>query len=88
MELRAGGITDVPVAGHLRWGDALIRELSRRQLDILRRLVQGERVPSIAADLYLSQSTVRNHLVAVYRKLGVHSQPELLARLRSDPNAQ
>jgi hypothetical protein len=38
-------------------------------------------LPTIARDLFLSQSTVRNHLSAIYRRLGVHSQAELLARL-------
>ena len=55
---------------------------SERQLEIIERLVRGERVPTIARGLYLSQSTVRNHLSAIFRKLGVHSQEELLAALR------
>jgi DNA-binding CsgD family transcriptional regulator len=56
--------------------------LSRRQWEILSRLVRGERVPSIATELYVSQSTVRNHLTVIFRRFGVHSQAELLARLR------
>jgi DNA-binding NarL/FixJ family response regulator len=63
---------------------ALPGDLSRRQLEILRRLVRGERVPTIARELSVSQSTVRNHLSAIYRSLGVHSQSELLARLMAD----
>jgi len=55
---------------------------SDRQLEIMERLVRGERVPTIARGLYLSQSTVRNHLSAIFRKLGVHSQEELLGTLR------
>ena len=43
--------------------------------------LRGERVPTIARDLFLSQSTVRNHLSAIYRRVGVHSQAELVARL-------
>jgi DNA-binding CsgD family transcriptional regulator len=31
----------------------------------------------------VSQSTVRNHLSSIFRKVGVHSQSELLRRLRS-----
>lgn len=56
-------------------------ELSARQSEIVTRLVGGQRVPEIAASMFLSQSTVRNHLVAIYRKFGVHSQTELLAAL-------
>ncbi len=57
-------------------------DLTARQWGILSRLGRGERVPQIAAELYLSQSTVRNHLSAIFQKFGVHSQPELLAKLR------
>ena len=58
-------------------------DLTARQWGILSRLSRGERVPQIAADLYLSQSTVRNHLSAIFQKFGVHSQSELLATLRA-----
>jgi PAS domain S-box-containing protein len=81
LEIAAAGIGDSPATGEMWWGDPALRELSQRQLDILRRLLRGERVPTIAQDLFLSQSTVRNHLSAIYRRLGVHSQAELLARL-------
>jgi DNA-binding NarL/FixJ family response regulator len=53
---------------------------STRQWEILTRLIRGERVQAIADDLYLSPSTVRNHLSVIYRKFGVHSQSELLAK--------
>jgi len=56
--------------------------LSPRQWDILRRLVNGDRVPTIAAELFLSPSTVRGHLSAIFDRFDVHSQAELLARLR------
>jgi DNA-binding CsgD family transcriptional regulator len=69
----AHGVTALPDLG----------DLSSRQWAILSRLGRGERVPQIAADLYLSQSTVRNHLSAIFQKFGVHSQSELLAKLRS-----
>jgi DNA-binding CsgD family transcriptional regulator len=38
-------------------------------------------VDDIASALYLSSSTVRNHLTSIYRKFGVHSRAELLAEL-------
>ncbi|MBI5088776.1 MAG: EAL domain-containing protein, partial [Actinobacteria bacterium] len=58
-------------------------KLSTRQLEVLRRLLAGERVPGIARALYLSQSTVRNHLSVIFQRLGVHSQEELIQLLRS-----
>jgi PAS domain-containing protein/DNA-binding CsgD family transcriptional regulator len=60
-------------------GVAVTTELSARQWEVVSYLVRGERVPTIAAKMYLSQSTVRNHLSAIFRKVGVHSQQEFLA---------
>ena len=59
-----------------------IEQLSPRELDIVRRLVAGDRVPAIAKALFLSQSTIRNHLARVYRKLGVGSQQGIIDLLR------
>ena len=52
--------------------------LSPRECEIVRLLLDGERVPTIAQKLVLSQSTVRDHLAASFKKLGLHSQQELL----------
>lgn len=56
--------------------------LTAREWEILLLLLDGERVPSIAEDLYVSQSTVRNHLSSIFSKLGVHSQAALIRYLR------
>jgi DNA-binding NarL/FixJ family response regulator len=42
-------------------------------------------VPTIATELFISQSTVRNDLASIYTKFDVHSQAELLAVLRRPP---
>ena len=60
-----------------------VEELSPRQWEVLQRLLRGERVPGIARALFLSPSTVRNHLTSIFAKVGVHSQEELIQRLRS-----
>jgi DNA-binding NarL/FixJ family response regulator len=59
--------------------------LSTRQWEILARLVRGEGAQEIASSLYLSPSTVRNHLTTIYKKFGVHSQAALLAKLLEMP---
>ena len=56
--------------------------LSRRELEVVRMLLLGDRVPVIARHLFVSQSTVRNHLSSVFRKLRVRSQQELIVLLR------
>ena len=57
-------------------------ELSGRQLETVTRLLNGERVPAIAEAMYLSPSTVRNLLTAIFRKFRVHSQVELISKLK------
>ena len=52
--------------------------LSDRELDILRLARRGLPNPQIAQSLHISPGTVRNHLSAIYRKLGVHSRHEAL----------
>ena len=60
-----------------------LEDLSARQWEVVTRLFRGERVATIARDMFLSQSTVRNHLASIYRRLGVRSQAELLEKLRA-----
>jgi DNA-binding NarL/FixJ family response regulator len=52
--------------------------LSEREIEILRLAKRGLPNPQIAQALHISPGTVRNHLSAIYRKLGVHSRPEAL----------
>jgi DNA-binding CsgD family transcriptional regulator len=64
-----------------------LHELTTRELEILNRLLDGDRVPSISKALHLSQSTVRNHLSAVFAKLGVSSQQGVVDLFRdSEPD--
>jgi DNA-binding NarL/FixJ family response regulator len=48
--------------------------LSRRERDVLRLLVEGHSNPAIAAALFISPKTVRNHVTAILAKLGVETR--------------
>ena len=61
-------------------------KLTSREWAVLTRLLDGQRVSAIAADLYVSQSTVRNHLSSIYAKLGVHRQVDLIRLMRRETN--
>lgn len=65
--------------------DPRLNRLTERELDICNRLLAGKRVPAIGDALFISQSTVRNHLSSIFRKLGVHSQQELVDLLSGGP---
>jgi DNA-binding CsgD family transcriptional regulator len=60
-----------------------LSELSAREREVLALLAKGSRVQAIAEQLFISQNTVRNHLKAIYRKMDVSSQSELIERVRS-----
>ena len=50
--------------------------LTRRELDVLRFLVLGHSNRAISRQLFLSEKTVKAHLAAVYRKLGVSNRTQ------------
>ena len=54
-------------------------ELTRRQRDVLRLIVEGRRMKEIAAILDLSARTVETHKYEMMRVLGVQSTAELVA---------
>ena len=60
----------------------LLSELSEREREVLAQLMAGSRVATIAEQLFISPSTVRNHLKAIYRKVDVSSQNALIERVR------
>jgi len=57
-----------------------ITELSTRETQILKLLVQGYSYKMIAADLKISHDTVRFHIKNIYDKLHVHSSTEAVSK--------
>ena len=54
--------------------------LTPRQLEVLELLSKGKSAREICQQLYLSETTVRNHIRSLLQALGAHSQLEALAR--------
>jgi DNA-binding CsgD family transcriptional regulator len=50
--------------------------LTRRQIEVLGLIAQGVTAREIAGRLYLAETTVRNHIRALFLELRVHSQLE------------
>ena len=61
---------------------AVFPGLTTRELDVLDLLSRGRGNAEIAATLFLSPKTVRNHVSAVLGKLGVSTRAEAVARAR------
>jgi PAS domain S-box-containing protein len=58
--------------------------LTPRQAEVLRLLEHGRSTEQIARELHLSVETVRNHIRAMLRALGVHSRLEAVAMARRE----
>lgn len=58
-------------------------QLTRREVDIARLLLQGKSKASVGEELCLSESTVRTHARNLYAKLDVHSRDQLAALVAS-----
>ncbi|MFZ5889553.1 MAG: response regulator [Myxococcota bacterium] len=76
---KASSRPSMPAAARL---PSAFHHLSSRELEVLALLARGDRVEQIAAAMFLSRHTVRNHLKAIFRKVGVHSQAELVGLAR------
>jgi DNA-binding NarL/FixJ family response regulator len=58
------------------WGPAEASKLTRSELAVLRAAAQGLPNKQIAAELNVTQQTVKFHLTKIYRKLGVANRTE------------
>ncbi|WP_431970503.1 LuxR C-terminal-related transcriptional regulator [Nocardia sp. bgisy134] len=56
--------------------------LSPREIEVLRLVADGRSNREIAKELFLSETTVKSHLVHIYAKLGVRSRTSAVARAR------
>jgi LuxR family maltose regulon positive regulatory protein len=60
----------------------LIEELTSRERDVMRLLPTRLTLREIAAELFVSQNTLKFHLRVIYRKLGVNSRAEAVETAR------
>ncbi len=56
-----------------------LTHLTRREKQILQRVVQGQSNVEIANDLFVAESTVKTHIYKLYRKLGVRRRSEAIS---------
>jgi PAS domain S-box-containing protein len=58
--------------------------LTPRQAEVLALIAMGASTVQVAQRLHISRETVRNHVRAILRQLGVHSRVEAVARAYRD----
>ena len=54
--------------------------LTEREKEILKKLMQGWGYKQIASDCGIARETINTHMKSIYRKLNVHSRAEVAAR--------
>lgn len=84
-EVYAGGAAMSPsialkVLGSMQEPKVNPYDLTDREIDVLRRLVEGDSYKLIAAHYDISISTVQKHIVHVYQKLQVNSKGEAITK--------
>ena len=87
--LKYGWGTVLPGEGGLEAGDlagivrfvATERAVTQRETEVMLLLAQGKTRRAICEELTVSPDTVKTHVRAIYRKLDVHSQQELIDRI-------
>jgi len=57
--------------------------ITDREGEIIRKVIQGKSNADIAGELFISLATVKTHLHNIYKKIGVDSRYDLLAKVRS-----
>lgn len=62
-------------------------ELSNREQEVVRLLMEGKSNKLIASDLNISIRTVEFHLKNIFSKLQVNSRVELILKLKTDINS-
>ncbi len=58
--------------------------LSAREMELLKLLATGATNKELAEALFISQATVKTHLVHIYTKLGVDNRTAAIAAARSE----
>jgi DNA-binding CsgD family transcriptional regulator len=79
LRIEASGTEYAIVSAPLPQLEELSAELTRTELDVVRRLLDGQSNAVIARERSTSPRTVANQVAAVYRKLRVGSRAELAA---------
>ncbi|MGE0596378.1 MAG: response regulator [Hyphomonadaceae bacterium] len=60
-----------------------VQKLTGRQRDVLQELLKGQASKEIARSLSIAEGTVKIHLAAIYRAIGVRTRAEAIAKLKS-----
>lgn len=68
-------VVEALVARRSRMAGSPLRELTPRELEVLREMARGRANRGVAAKLHLSESSVEKHVGSIFAKLGLAQEP-------------
>ncbi|MET0614250.1 MAG: response regulator transcription factor [Thermoleophilaceae bacterium] len=80
IELDAPAVRQMAPQRIARAANALEDDLTRRELEVISMLAEGETNARIARRLVVSEDTVKTHVKHILRKLGVHNRAQAVSR--------
>ena len=72
----AGKLLEQAASPQLQPATKIIEKLTEREVEVLRLVAHGLNNADIAARLHLSEGTVRNHISAIFLKLGISDRTQ------------
>ena len=60
----------------------VVNQLSNRELDVFRGLLEDKKRKEIAEELCITENTVKKHISSIFVKLEVSTRKELLEKIR------
>ena len=72
-------IIEEAISNQLNMSETRLRyRLTRRETDVLRRVLRGLKNADIAEELSISGQTIKDHLSHIYGKIGIENRNELM----------
>ena len=59
----------------------IVELISKREMEVLKKLLEGKSRKQIADELFVTEATIRKHSTSIYSKLDVHNRTELIYKL-------
>ena len=57
-------------------------KLTKKELEILTLLPEGQSIKELAASLFLTEATIKTHLTSIYKKLGAANRTQAIAKAK------
>ncbi len=80
----ARGLSRISVKKHEEENNCCNLDLSGREMDIARMMVQGFTNRQISSALYMSEGTVRNYISSIYSKIGIGDRTQAVLYMKSN----